>query len=154
LGSLVKKIGRKARKAIRSPIGRALTRRLKGIAKKALPAVGGALGSIVAPGAGTAIGSALGSAAGRMFGLELEGLSPEDQEFEVARRVVRLAGDAAKTATKAPPSAPAPQVAQAAVAAAARKHAPGLIAGSRRPMRRGRGGKWVRRGRTIILYGV
>jgi hypothetical protein len=30
-----------------------------------------------------------GSAGGRMFGLELEGLSPEDQEFEVARRVVK-----------------------------------------------------------------
>ena len=33
----------------------------------------------------------LASGATKLFGLELEGMSPEDQEFEVARRFVRLA---------------------------------------------------------------
>jgi len=154
LGKLFKKVSRRARKAFRSPAFRALGGSLKGLAKKALPVVGGALGSIVAPGAGTAVGSALGSAAGRIFGLELEGLSPEDQEFEVARRFVRLAGDAAKVVAKASPSVPAKQVAKAAVAAAVRKHAPGLTVKSRRPGRHGRRGMWIRRGRTIILQGV
>ena len=42
------------RKVIKSPIGRALGGILKGVAKKALPVVGGALGSMVAPGVGTA----------------------------------------------------------------------------------------------------
>jgi len=50
----------------------------------------------------------------------------------------------------------------AAVAAAARAHAPGLLA-SDGPMGRGgaaypsptqRSGRWVRRGRKIVLYGV
>ncbi len=47
----------------------------------------------------------LASAAGRMFGLELEGLSVEDREFEVARRLVRFALTATKNALSAPPAA-------------------------------------------------
>ena len=52
------------------------------------------------------MGSKLASAAGSMFGLELEGLSYEDQEFEVAKQVVRLGGAAANIAAQAPQSAP------------------------------------------------
>jgi uncharacterized protein (DUF697 family) len=52
---------------------------LKGVAKKALPFVGGALGSIIPiPGVGTAVGTAVGSAASKLLEAELEGLSPED----------------------------------------------------------------------------
>ena len=70
---------------------------LKGIAKKALPFVGGALGSIIPiPGVGTAVGTALGSAASKVIKAELEGLSLEDREFEMARRFVRFAGTAEK----------------------------------------------------------
>jgi hypothetical protein len=93
-----------------------------------------------------------------MFGLELEGMSSEDQEFEVARRFVRLAGDAAEVALNAPPNVPPQQVAQTAIAAAAQKHAPGLLNGAAQ----GRGqpgqmkpsGRWIRRGRIIILTGL
>jgi len=77
--------------------GRALAGRrqlgglLKGAAKQVLPTLAGAAVTLVG---GGMIGSELGSAAGDAFGLELEGLSPEDGEYEVARRFVRIAGEA------------------------------------------------------------
>jgi hypothetical protein len=149
LGKLIKKVGRKARKFLKSGTGRALRRILRGAAKKALPIVGGAIGGPV--------GSRLASTAGRLVGLELEGLSPEDQEFEVAKRVVRLAGDAAKKAAIAQTRMPSATAAKAAVVAAAKKHAPGLV----RPVSPAvsipggrRSGRWVRRGAKIVLMGV
>ena len=91
------------------------------------------------------------------FGLEFEGLSTEDQEFEVARRFVRLAGDAAKQVAQTPMSVPAHRAATVAVKVAAQKHTPGLvrtgIAAS--PSWSGRReGRWIRRGSRIILFGV
>ncbi|WUR15851.1 hypothetical protein E7V67_012315 [[Empedobacter] haloabium] len=64
--------------------------------------------------------------AAAIFGLELEGLSPEDKEFEVARRFVRLAGDALDEARARSGQGPA-QAAQLALLHAARRHAPGLL---------------------------
>lgn len=160
LGKLFKKVGRAVGKFVKSPVGRTLGRLLKGVAKKALPAVGGALGSIV-PGVGTAIGTTLGTAASNLFEVELEGLSPEDQEFEVARRFVRLSEEAAKNAALAPPSVDPQAAAKAALVAAAKKHAPGLLRGGITPTTAaavpgvpGRSGRWIRRGRKIILMGV
>jgi uncharacterized protein (DUF697 family) len=126
LGRMFRRIGRGIGRVVRSPVGRALGGILKGVARRALPIVGGALGSMVAPGLGTAIGSRLGAAAGRMFGLELEGLSAEDQEFELARRYVRLAASATRRAALAPVMVPPQVVARRAFNAAARRHAPGL----------------------------
>lgn len=160
LGKLFKKVGGAVGKFVKSPVGRTLGHFLKGVAKKALPAVGGALGSIV-PGVGTAIGTTLGTAASNMFEVELEGLSPEDQEFEVARRFVQLAEEAAKNAALAPPSADPQAAAKAALVAAAKMHAPGLLRGGVTPMTAaavpgvpGRSGRWIRRGRKIVLLGV
>lgn len=162
LGGLIKKAG----KFIKSPVGKALGGVLKGIAKKALPVVGGAIGSFVAPGVGTAIGSSLGSAASKLFELEMEGMSREDMEFEVARRYVRLASAAAKTAASAPANLPPQQVAQKAVSIAARTHAPGLLTSgqSQGPGQWGgaasgqsggkQSGRWIRRGRNIIIFGA
>ncbi|HJV36394.1 hypothetical protein [Geomonas sp.] len=132
LGGLIKKVGG----FVKGPIGRALGGVLKTVAKKALPIVGGAIGSWVAPGVGTAIGSKLGSMASNLFEMELEGLSNEDREFEVARRVVRLASSAARHAARAPQHIPPQQVARKAVLAAARRHAPGLAAKMMRPQQR------------------
>lgn len=159
LGKLIKRAGRKVRKFVKSRAGRALGRTLKGIAKKALPIVGGAVGSVVGGPAGGAIGSQLASGAGRVFGLELEGLSPEDQEFEVAKKVVRLAGDAAKKTAGAQTKMPPESAAKAGVAAAARKHAPGLLRSGTSTMSLGlpgarHSGRWVRRGAKIVLMGV
>ena len=158
LGSLIKKATRRARKFIKSKARRHLGGLLRRVARKALPIAGGAIGGFFGGPAGSALGSRFASFAGKRFGLELEGLSPEDQEFEVARSFVRFAGAAAQKAAAAPESVPAVKAANAAVADAARKHAPGLIRGGMSsaltPPSGGRSGRWVRRGRRIVLLGV
>jgi uncharacterized protein (DUF697 family) len=168
LGDLVKSAARAVGGLVRSPVGKALTGVLKGAAKQALPIVGGALGTMVAPGVGTALGSQLGSMASNLFELELEGMDPEQAEFETARRYVQLAATAAQNATQAPPNVPPPVVAQQSVAAAAERLAPGLLPmlgaggpqGQPGPGRQGpqgngqQSGRWIRRGRRITLYGV
>jgi hypothetical protein len=124
-----------------------LTGILKGAAQKILPAIGGYLGG--------SAGAALASDAGRAFGLELEGLSGEDREFEVARRYVDVAGEAVRQLVKsAHVAAPTAAAALAAVRAAAATHAPGLPAVLSKGDRPGQSGRWECRGNTIILYGV
>jgi len=170
IGNLVRKAGKAVGTFMRSPTGQALGGILKSAAKKALPIVGGALGNLVAPGVGGAIGSKLASSAGQLFGLELEGMSPQDQEFEVARRFVRFAGEAVRNAAEVGSTAPPQQAAKQAVVQAAQQHAPGLVraiasgngagpqgsGGGYRGQggQGGQSGRWVRRGRTIILFGV
>jgi hypothetical protein len=192
LGDIVKSVG----SFIKGPVGQAVGGVLKQVAKTALPAVGGALGSFVAPGIGTAIGSQLGSMAGSALGeYEVAG----EQEFEVAKKVVQLAQAAGQHAATAPPDMPPQAVAEQAVARAAKQVMPGIRLdggggpqmeqmeqeyghgrrGSTRGSRsRGWGGpyggydgydgndggydegpraysgRWVRRGRRIILFGV
>jgi hypothetical protein len=90
--------------------------------------------------------------AGQALGLELEGLSAEDREFETARQFVRFAGEAVKNALDAPPAADPAGVAQAAAVEASRIHAPGLLPGQ--PSSRSRSGRWIRRGGKIVLFGV
>jgi hypothetical protein len=156
LGGLMKKAASVVGKVVKSPIGQQLGGILKGAAKKALPIVGGALGAYVGGPAGAKIGSQLASGAGRLMGLELEGLSHEDREFEVAKQFVRFAGDATQKAVSAPSGNPA-AVAKNAVTQAAAQYAPGLIG---RAGRNGSttgapaSGRWIRRGRKIVLYGA
>jgi len=172
LGDLINKAGRVIRNFARSDIGRTLGGVLKQGAKIALPAVGGALGTLVGGPAGGMIGGKLASAAGSLFGLELEGLSPEDQEFEVARRFVRFAGTAARGAAQNGRRMPPRHAVRTAVIVAARRHAPGLIkivAGApsstvfvpepvgvdAEPVgvaATGQSGRWVRQGRKIVLF--
>jgi uncharacterized protein (DUF697 family) len=168
LGDLVKNVAKAAGGFIRGPVGQALTGVLKTAAKQALPMVGGALGTMIAPGVGTALGSRLGSAAGNLFETEFEGEDAEQAEFETARRYVQLAAAAAHDAALAPPDIPPPVVAQQAVASAAERVAPGLLpqlngargaSGQAGPGSASYGsaqqsGRWVRRGRRIILYGI
>ena len=158
LGKLIKKASSAVRKAIRSPVGRALGGFLKGAVKKVLPIAGGALGTFVGGPAGAAIGSQLASGAGSALGLELEGLSPEDQEFEMAKQVVRLSAEAVKNAAEAPQNVDPVGAARAATVAAAKKYAPGLIrpngASSQAAASGMRSGRWVRQGRKIVLFGV
>jgi hypothetical protein len=161
LGKLISRVSRAAGGIIRSPAGKALGGMLKSAAKKALPIAGRAVGTYFGGPAGGAIGGKLASAAGGIFGLELEGLSGEDQEFEVARRFVRLAASATQKAAQAPAGAPPQAAARSALAAAARRHAPGLLSPSVGGAvsaayggGRARSGRWVRRGRKIILLGA
>jgi hypothetical protein len=121
------KLFKKAAGFIKSPIGQKLLGTVKGLAKKALPILGSTLGNVIAPGVGGVIGGKLASAASNMFGLELEGLSYEDQEFEVAKQIVRLGGAAAVNAARAPSSAPPDVVVRKALTAAAQQYAPGVL---------------------------
>ena len=160
LGNLIKKAGG----FLKSGIGRQITGALKGVAKSALPMLGAAAGNFIVPGIGGAIGGRLASAAGGMFGLELEGLSFEDQEFEVAKQVVRLGAAAASNAAQAPPNAHPMQAAQAALTSAAQQFAPGLLRPGTSPSnqqqqqkrrcRHTKTGRWVRRGQEIVLLGI
>lgn len=161
IGKLFKKAGRAIGKFIKSPIGKTLGGIVKGAVKNALPTIGGAIGNFVLPGAGGAIGSQLASRAGSMLGLELEGLSQEDQEFEIARQIVRFGGAAASNAAESETAAPPQQAAQAAAVSAAQQYAPGLLrpgagqaATGRGRCRHPQGGRWVRKGNAIILFGV
>jgi len=160
LGDLFKKATRAAGSFLKGPLGRQLSGMLRSVAKKVLPMAGGALGSVV-PGLGTAVGGAVGSAASNLFEMELEGLSQEDQEFEVARQFVKFAGEAAKQAAEISPNIPPQEAAKSAVVAAAQQYAPGLLRPTPPPLpaasagaRRGRSGRWIRHGRTIILLGA
>jgi len=129
LGNLIRSAGRAVGGFIKSPVGQALGGVLKGAARQALPIVGGALGGAIGGSTGANIGRTLATKAGQIFGLELEGLSGEDQEFEVARRYVRFAGAAAGRAARAPLQTSPRGAARSAAIAAARRHAPGLLRG-------------------------
>ena len=127
LGNLIRKIARSAGAAVRSPLGQAIGRGLKGIIRQTLPLAGTALGTMAGGPLGAAIGSGLATTAGRALGLELEGLSHEDQELEATKRFVRFASNAVRNAASAPASGDPADTATSAIAAAARSGAPGLL---------------------------
>ena len=163
LGDLIKRAGQAVGKFVGSPEGRALGGVLKGAAKQVLPAIGSSIGGYLGGSTGAQLGGQAAAAAGKMFGLELEGLSAEDQEFEVSRRYVSFAGEAVKNLALAPSSPDLRTAANTAAALAAQTHAPGLLqprpqtgaeppASSGLPM--GHSGRWMRRGNKIVLYGI
>ncbi len=127
LGKLFNKAVGAVKNFAKSGTGKALGGMLKGLAKKALPIAGKALGTFIAPGIGTAVGGALGKAASNLFELELEGLSAEDREFETARAFVRFAGNSARRASRMKPANPK-QAARKSIIHSARRYAPGLLA--------------------------
>jgi hypothetical protein len=157
LSDVFSAVGQAAGNFIRSDTGQALGGILKdslgSAAKQALPVVGRAIGD--AAGGYGDIGAQAGSTVGSLLGLELEGLSAEDREFETARQLVRFVGSAAGQAAAAPRNVPPAAVARNSASRAARVYAPGLL-----PRLQGRStrlwprsGRWVRRGRTIVLFG-
>jgi hypothetical protein len=178
LGKLISSVGRGIGRIAGSPLGRALGGFLKPLAKKFLPIATGALGTFLGGPLGGVAASQLGNLASRAFGLELEGMSSEDAQFEVARRFVRFASSAVNSAAAAPPTADPRTAAQVAVTTAAQRHAPGLLRGGAvsvatpvDPTMPGlssppgtqapcqchhtrRKGVWIRRGRRILLLGV
>lgn len=141
LGKLIKKVGGVARGVLATPAGGALKGLLRSAAKRALPLAGRAIGGYFGGSTGANIGGRLGSAAGRMFGLELEGLSDEDQEFEVARRFVKLA---TQTTRRLPPRA-TPGQARSTFLKVARQMAPGLARNFGRGLGQGLSGYGQRR---------
>ena len=160
----MKRAGGDGGKTARSPTGRKLGGFLKGALGKLLPAAAGIVGGAFGGPLGATAARGITSAATKMFGLELEGLSPEDQEFETARRFVRLAGSATRQAGKTPDPPNPQEAARRAVLLVARRLAPGLLGKGAAdelevpsPPARGpapHSGRWFRRGHTIILSGV
>jgi hypothetical protein len=126
---------------------------LKAVAKKALPFVGGALGSLIPiPGVGTAVGSALGGALSKALEMEFGEMELEDREFETARRFVRIAGTAAQQlAQAAPGSNPLPAI-ESALATAAQQHLQHFQPSSGRAV--SMSGRWMRRGKTLVVVGT
>ena len=128
LGSLASSVIKGAKSFMKSGVGKAVGGALRSIAKTALPAVGGALGSFLLPGVGTAIGARLGSVAGGLLEVgEAEALGEAEAEYEAAQRYVRFARSAYVNAARAPRNAPPRAVARAATVTAARRYAPGLL---------------------------
>lgn len=170
LGKLIKRAGRRLKRFVRKPF-KYIKKGLRKVAKFALPIAGGVAGSFFGGPLGGALGGKLGKAASRFFEIELEGLSPEDQEFEIARRFVRFSGAAARNAMKNTRRMPPAAATKVGFKQAARKHAPGMLkprrpAGhqrKRRPAkaRRAAGGatgitsgRWLRKGNRIVLLGM
>ena len=179
LGNVIGTATRAARSFARSDTGQALGGILKQAAKQALPVVGAGAGQWLGGAPGATVGKHAGAALADMFGLELEGLSTEDREFEAARQLVRFLGAAAKTAQRKAATSPQSPgaTARAAVQAAAKRFAPGLLPGATAlaastsapgaglpgatcPSCGGAGvsgaraGRWVRRGRSVVLLGL
>lgn len=161
-GRTVNQAARSVDRFARSRTGRMLGGMLKGVARKFMPIAGKALGAgLGAAGlgpAGPVVGDIGASLAGQAFGLELEGLSPEDREFEIAKQFVKFARDAANTAINNAASGNASQVAKQAIMQAAGKHAPGLLSPvlRRRISSAGGGsGTWRRNSDgSVILFGI
>jgi hypothetical protein len=128
LGNLFSSAVRGVRNFAKSSTGRALGGVLKNVAKKALPIAGKALGAYFGGPLGSSLGGKLGGAAANLFEVELEGMSQEDHEFEVARQFVRFGASAAKQAAhQAHAGAAPPAAVRSAVGTAARVYAPGLL---------------------------
>lgn len=152
LGDLIKKAGNAVGKFVKSPVGKAIGGVLKGVAKFGLPIAAGTVGTIFGGPLGGMVGSGLASMGTKALGLELEGLSPEDREFEAGRQFVRFAGETVKNALQAAPNADLDMVARAAAAEAAHVYAPGLLNST--PLTTSSSGNWVRNGAVIVLYGI
>lgn len=160
LGNLIQKAGSAVGRFVSSPTGQALGGILKQAAKQALPVVGDAIGGYFGGPTGATIGKRLATAGGDLLGLEFEGMSQEDREFELARRFVRFGGASARRAALRPAGANPISVARQAALLAARSILPGLYGMYTQVQEpaactcgSGRSGRWYRRGRKIILVG-
>ena len=125
IGKLMHSAARAVGGSINRDVGMALGTAIKAVAQQAAP-----------------ISGAPAATSGELFGIEPEGLSGEDQEFEVMRRLVRFAGAAAGRAARAPRGISPRAIARSSLMRAARRWAPGLL---RRWSRGGRGQGWQRR---------
>lgn len=120
---------------------------------------GGYAGSAAGNWAGTQAGNLLANTAQRVFGLELEGLSPESQELEFSNRFVRFATDVARRANRTlrrNPNINIGTLGRQVLGASAPYFAPGLLNGAMQlsgPSRRARQqGTWERRDGVVVLY--
>ena len=162
LSDVINKAARALGGVVRSPLGQAVGGMLKGVAKKALPLAGTAVGTWLGGPLGAKVGSGLATLAGNALGLEAESWSQEDREFEGAKQFVRLAATPSRTRLRRRPAWTRERPRRRELARAAQTLAPGLLQSSAplaQPWRRdmaagGNSGRWLRRGNRIVLYGV
>jgi hypothetical protein len=162
LGKLVRRVARSAGRFLRSPAGNMLKNVLRQVAKRALPIAGKALGTFVGGPIGGVAAGYLTNMAGQALGLETQGMSEDEANFASARQFIRFATDAARRAAASvtdPRNVNSNAIARTAVQAAAQRFAPGLLGPqygriTPMPVQSGRRGVWVRRGKTITIYGV
>jgi hypothetical protein len=155
LQEIVVRAERAVRQQLPPGVREALVALLKVASRKSVPHAARVLGGM--PPVSSEI-SRLAPRAANVFGIELEGLSPEDQELEVARRFVRFGATAARNAARSRTRLNPRMATRSAVISAARRYAPGLLrAAPRRPQPPrlrtpgAQGGHWVRQGRNIII---
>lgn len=164
LDNLAQRAVHAGRSILATPDMQAVGGILKSAARKALPHIGRAVGGHFGGKKWAKRGAGFATGVGKLFGLELEGLSGEDQEFEMAKGFVRFAGNTVRNMSGMAGSADPLAAAKQAASAAARVYAPGLLtAGKTRtvggpsaplPSASGQSGRWRRWGSNIVLYGV
>jgi hypothetical protein len=150
LGRLITGAAGAARRLGRSDTGRALKGIAKRAARDALPVIGRGIGGLISPDAARG-GATIGRGIGQAFGLEVDGLSPQDQQFEAARAYVRWVQGACRGASRMPTSLPPGVAAQRAAVSSARRYAPGLVRLASGSPSRPTSGRWIRRDGAIVL---
>jgi hypothetical protein len=162
LGSLVSKAWKGIKQVGRTvaQVAKPLGGVLKPLVKTALPIVGGALGSFIPiPGVGTALGSAVGGMLGNAIGNEVGEVSGLHRDLEVARKIVDVAGTAARNVAASPPGSDPQTLAKMAVVKAMHEHMPQLGQQLQKllaqdPRTAGRQGNWIqRRSNRIEIFG-
>jgi hypothetical protein len=152
LGRLVAKTARKVGGRLSVGTGRTLVAALRRTAERTLPTLTTALGERMEP--VTRAGPSAAERAARVYGLELEGMSAEDRDYEIARQFLRFAQAATARAARATAQAPVTTVVNRAVADAGREFAPGLLPPERSTATGPRPGPWDRRGTNVRLIGT
>lgn len=135
---------------------------LRKVASRALPTLAGTV-------LGGPLGGIVGGMAGKALGLEVQGMTQDEQNFELARQFIRFANDSARrvaTLSRGNPRAHPLDIARNAMFQAAERYAPHLLGEQYEtsspataapvlpPATAARRGVWVRRGRVIVIYGA
>jgi hypothetical protein len=126
---------------------------LKAVGTAVLPKAAGWLADRYAPGTGGIARAGVQAAVDQWLKEELEGLSGEDREFEVARRYARFVNDVLRRAAQVPDRVPPRVAAQVVLRDAAREHVPGLVPFLAQLENGGPvSGSWTREGSAIVVH--
>ena len=148
---LIGEVARRSGRTLSADSARAVLAVVKKTAEQTLPTLTTVLGAGMEP--ASRLGESPVATAARVYGLELEGLSAEDRDFEIALQLIRFAQDATRRATNPPSALPAAAAVSAAVEGAAREFAPGLLPPGPVIPNGPRPGPWVRRERPSFSSG-
>jgi hypothetical protein len=164
LGDVIHEAGVALGSDVKPSDARAIGHVLKKAIHQILPPTGTDKDALAGGSVGAQLGGGLSAMAGPMLGLELEGLSPEDREFEAARQFLRFAGQTVKQAVEGASSTDlhrvAHDMAHHAATEAAGVFAPGLLVNDRHINGRdsrdvpAESGRWISCHNRIILFGM